>query len=163
MRRIASFYTCWVLIFLWACNQPTGTISLAENGLPIMLKAPSGSTVETFDLIVLKEYTIFTQKTGIQLLVMPQSCGSSLESLDKQKEKVLSNSASSVILEEWDDGFTYSFQLESDTLNNYLYGLRRVLCKDSTMIVIKELDSNFFSESTLKLAKKMAFSATWID
>lgn len=162
MRTVV--YSCLVLIGLGllACRQSLSTISLEDQGLPITLSAPLNADVKSFDLIIMRELTVSFAQTGVQLLVVNQFCESVDKVLLQQKDKVLSNNQYCLILEEWSDGFSFRVKSTSED-DAYTYGLRRVICKDSTQVIIKEINPGLPDASSLQIAERMANSAVWIE
>jgi len=162
MRMVICSCLILISVGFLACKQSLSTISLEEEGLPVTLSAPPNTDIKSFDLIIMRELTVSSAQTGIQLLVVNQFCESIEKVLIQQKDKVLSNYQYCIILEEWYDGFSFRVRSQNDT-GSYTYGLRRVICKDSTQVIIKEINPGLPDFSSLQDAEKMANSASWIN
>ncbi len=122
-------------IFLWAgsCSAPDPAdswepLDLLPYGVPVSIRAPEGSKVNTMDLGISQDITIRNEEYNYHVQLFASNATTTRKSLvvEREKEQVISDVRFVRFIKQDEDGFIYELEYSGDQMN---YNFRYVLIR----------------------------------
>lgn len=137
MRPTLLAYSC-LFIFIWGCTPSEESLSykdLLTYGIPIEIQAPDSVDITSSDIGSLKDVILVGDEGyKIQIFSSPAYNNEST-AIQEYKSEIQNHPQFKEFVREEPQGFLYSFQLDSTTVN---YGFRYITVKGGKEIVIQQ-------------------------
>ncbi len=141
MKNIGLTLIVFIAIVCYSCQgeskQPTFSVDLLENGIPLSIAVPVDSpAIATEDWIVKKGVTVKANDDYDLQIFYQESSTSDMASLKaRELAEVKDNRYFSAIVEENESGFIYESKIDSTNIN---YGFRHILLQGNKEYVFQQ-------------------------